>query len=644
MTPHLLQEEIDAVTGVLSKLKAHRNTVYAPVSRLPPEVLVRIFSICASGDIPFRLKELPLLLKEPSRRDRKRGVPLPSPSLPPREQTGWINFTHVCHYWRSVALDSAALWATFDNRQLSHHWLREMLFRSSQAPLSMTLSTTSLSKDVPNVPKDLDDLIVAQLPRTRHLQLYDLVEDTCPMRCFKQLTDPSNHAPWLESLELSAYSQYDAPFLHFDLHPTKLPVLRTLDLVGCSISWTSPILDQLVHLKVDSSFSPTALELYAVFQRMHVLETIVVTVAKPPPSEISAFPTVISMPHLVRTHITGDERSCLDLTSHLNIHPASSTKVTVSNSEVHPFMHPILEAFGGASNPPRALLLRSGGKLYDSHTKSSSDLVLWNDNDKADLYHAFRYTSSYYHASLCPFVPSANFHLQIHHAPVNCASSPWQGLWVNELVALAVQLKDDNVWAKQRWLSTFKDASQIKTIVARGDRAALSLLNALAPAAPSDGALPAIVLSDKSLPFLEAHRQQSIYLPLPELPDTVPDILYGTPEADTLLFPALETIVLQTDSLSYWSRGFSLNHVAFFEAFAAALETRRTQGAPSLNLVQIPYFDEDRAIVTQVVNRLKKGARVKVVKVDDLSGRKFVAKRAAPSTDDKSSVKKARRK
>ncbi|KAI0059864.1 hypothetical protein BV25DRAFT_1787573, partial [Artomyces pyxidatus] len=50
----------------------------------------------------------------------------------------WISSTtHICRYWRQVALASPALWTdiAFD---LGPRWLEEMVARSKAAPLSLS--------------------------------------------------------------------------------------------------------------------------------------------------------------------------------------------------------------------------------------------------------------------------------------------------------------------------------------------------------------------------------------------------------------------------------------------------------------------------------------------------------------------------
>ncbi|KAI0718493.1 hypothetical protein C8Q72DRAFT_982771, partial [Fomitopsis betulina] len=86
----------------------------APISNLPPEILSKVF-LHNTGHCVI---------------DRYRKCP--------REMGDWFRVTHVCKYWREVALQCAELWSHlhFPDLPVVHD---ELLARSRDAPLSVIL-------------------------------------------------------------------------------------------------------------------------------------------------------------------------------------------------------------------------------------------------------------------------------------------------------------------------------------------------------------------------------------------------------------------------------------------------------------------------------------------------------------------------
>ncbi|KAF5325100.1 hypothetical protein D9619_010019 [Psilocybe cf. subviscida] len=101
----LIDEEITDLRARLSLLQNRRNGL-APVSKLPDEILVRIFLI-------FR----------------------DSTDLHPKK---WQHITHICQYWRHVAVRSPSLWTQLHDFPPALAQL--MLERSQNAPLHVRLT------------------------------------------------------------------------------------------------------------------------------------------------------------------------------------------------------------------------------------------------------------------------------------------------------------------------------------------------------------------------------------------------------------------------------------------------------------------------------------------------------------------------
>ncbi len=98
--------EIEAVALVLSSLRTRYNNLTS-VNRLPPEVYSRIFQHLRSVNSPL---------------DR------PHPGTPCKT-IGWIKVTHVCHQWRTIALENPGLWSDIPF-PLGIRWADEFLRRS----------------------------------------------------------------------------------------------------------------------------------------------------------------------------------------------------------------------------------------------------------------------------------------------------------------------------------------------------------------------------------------------------------------------------------------------------------------------------------------------------------------------------------
>ncbi|KAI0046047.1 hypothetical protein FA95DRAFT_1596510, partial [Auriscalpium vulgare] len=108
-----LKSERAAVTSLLATLDAHINAC-APVSRLPPELLCRVFSDLVGLEI------------EGGR--SMDGFPCTMP---------WVRLSHVCRHWRDVALNDPTFWGHV-NLPLPPRWADAIISRSQGTPLSLS--------------------------------------------------------------------------------------------------------------------------------------------------------------------------------------------------------------------------------------------------------------------------------------------------------------------------------------------------------------------------------------------------------------------------------------------------------------------------------------------------------------------------
>ncbi|KAF5315830.1 hypothetical protein D9611_004989 [Ephemerocybe angulata] len=225
------------------KAKGRYNTT--PFSnRLPAEILSSIFLILAST-IASQFLLTPWL---------RRG------------RTSWIYVTHVCRYWREVALDCATLWSNllFFDPSLTE----AMLSRSKDAPLSFALThyhSASRFKDVlPKILSKTDRLLSVEIDNGINAAILD---------------NFSRSAPILEKLALSCYLSHPTVNLTSTFLQGGAPSLKHLVLRRFKIeSWNIlPLGPRLTHLEIVAPTvqRPSAPKFIASFQAMPYLQTLI---------------------------------------------------------------------------------------------------------------------------------------------------------------------------------------------------------------------------------------------------------------------------------------------------------------------------------------------------------------------------------
>lgn len=192
------------------------------VNNLPAEVLSLIFAIVvdSSKDNTYRL-----------RRGRKF---LPSCAL----------LTHVCRYWREVALNCSALWTRINF--MSVKCAQEMLTRAKDAPLKV-FATLEDHWQQPTVPIKAIHVALQQLSRIKELEITHNGKDLNAL--VQTMASP---APLLERMSLQATtSGRGLEYLTESAFAGIAPRLRFLSLTQCSLAkWDLPIFRNLVDFEV----------------------------------------------------------------------------------------------------------------------------------------------------------------------------------------------------------------------------------------------------------------------------------------------------------------------------------------------------------------------------------------------------------
>ncbi|KAJ7043600.1 hypothetical protein C8F04DRAFT_724165 [Mycena alexandri] len=290
-----IDHEIQEYQESIRALRSRRNGL-SSIGRLPPEMLSRVFQFCALPD-----------------------------------SLSWIEeVSHICRHWRAVALGCPNLWCSpiFSRPK----WADEMLKRSKMAPLSIRLDL-----DVTFITPRMLEAVhssLGHISRVAELEFAGHSIESSSIQAILNLTDP---APYLHSLSLSAHNRerfaIPAAFLNGEA-----PRLRKIELTRFSIPWDSPLMNNLVHLKIhdsDATGRPSSInELVEALGRMPLLEILELENALPTIAEgvttVSVPSMRTSLPHL--KHIVIASRfSVLEVANtlnHLSHPPTTSMRIS----------------------------------------------------------------------------------------------------------------------------------------------------------------------------------------------------------------------------------------------------------------------------------------------------------------------------
>ncbi|KAF5316105.1 hypothetical protein D9619_006177 [Psilocybe cf. subviscida] len=228
----------------------------SPISKLPPELLVRIFEHHVTYSVVVC----------------------------------WYQITHVCRHWRALAIETAWLWTTvptdphFDNPE----WTRIVLERSRNELLDITLIATPWKMNLA-VYRHISHI------RTLSLQYLDVKELEDMVFTLSVIGDDAKE---LEDLQILG-CEYDDP--QFKLPPTCFrgaSKLECLDLEWVEIDWQMPFLSQILsHLSLQNmspASRPSWAELLGALACMPDLRNLTLK---------QAFPDIPARSHTERVHL-----------------------------------------------------------------------------------------------------------------------------------------------------------------------------------------------------------------------------------------------------------------------------------------------------------------------------------------------------
>ncbi|KIP10016.1 hypothetical protein PHLGIDRAFT_281263 [Phlebiopsis gigantea 11061_1 CR5-6] len=279
-------------------LRSARNTgTFLPVSQLPVEVLSLVF-LC--------------LLSHPE------GLFATASTDPLRK------ITHVCRYWRAVAVGCSMLWTCVEVTGVHPDWTAEILRRSKKSTISFKASLFNPSRHA----IEACQLVLAQADRIGEIHVRG--DHKAISKILKPL---KGGAPRLTSLivENSGWrAGADSVFLSSCLLQDGAPQLKRIELRKCAVPWDAPLLrscpDLHTFLVEGPEFAQPALpQLFEVLKGMPRLrslriDNIVSTTNHSTPPDDS----IVSLPDLQRLTIGGATYDIASLLMRL-VFPSSTT-------------------------------------------------------------------------------------------------------------------------------------------------------------------------------------------------------------------------------------------------------------------------------------------------------------------------------
>ncbi|KAI0042099.1 hypothetical protein FA95DRAFT_1682766 [Auriscalpium vulgare] len=349
-----LLNERAAVKSLLSIVDAQINA-RAPVSRLPPELVVNILSYCMVDGIRAMAY-----------------VPTTAP---------WVRFTWVCRRWRHIMLASPMFWCNFV-LPLPPKWSRAMLARSQNLPLSI-----SCSYHVSPSPKQSPAWFLPfdTLERVRSMRMFDLIGSGSAAFYSRLLSTP---AP---ILEVATFFSTPKHLPRDELFANSAPRLRHLDICHARILPLSSFSPILVYLKISNVSDPrqSLPDFIAALNRLSRIETLALEKCLGSFSSASRAPSpsqIAKLPSLECLQISGTVSECLNFLRHVQTPDAMILHVEANTDEgvddfaaLFPFLAP---ARGYTADPFRAIQIGVEGlmnlTIYARHNDVYADYLPWN--------------------------------------------------------------------------------------------------------------------------------------------------------------------------------------------------------------------------------------------------------------------------
>ncbi|KAH9936656.1 uncharacterized protein B0H18DRAFT_1206904 [Fomitopsis serialis] len=336
--PHTRQaiaDEITRYSSYLIDLKSRLNRL-APISELPAEILSEVFLYAAAVD----------------------GSDAYSSVWPTWTLYGWICVSHVCKYWRFVALSCPALWCNLTVTR--REWTTELLARSKKVPLYVTMTypvedVPAFGSSRPLVHEESEEtaaLVLSHLARIRSLSV--TVKRPLPDRTLQLLDGPVS---LLESLTIQyGYAPHTSSAEHHHtqslVHRAGAHRLRRLEVHNLHLQWNQFLLAQLTHLTITGVVQQRykalvdAPNMLDALSQMSLLEELVIETSLAAPFDQTVVPTAstrASLPHLRHLRVRETPSNCACLLMYLET-PSLSRLSLQLEGDTTPFGAALLTA------------------------------------------------------------------------------------------------------------------------------------------------------------------------------------------------------------------------------------------------------------------------------------------------------------
>ncbi|KAI0047465.1 hypothetical protein FA95DRAFT_1606060, partial [Auriscalpium vulgare] len=241
---NIVCENLHEMQLAMRTLRERQNSLI-PIARLPHDILAQIFIACRDQDCNSAVR------KRTPESERKAGL-------------GWIQVSHVCRDWRAIALERHDLW-THIPFYLGTEWIEEAFSRSHLAPLVIfPRFNRSERKFLREFTDQHAALIIEHFARIKTLVFVVTTSRELEWHAIFNSPSLSSSAPLLESLEIISVSNHRGRSTIISISDEFLgrhaPVLRSLLVTIISaFPWASPVLHNLVHLKLEFVASISAL-------------------------------------------------------------------------------------------------------------------------------------------------------------------------------------------------------------------------------------------------------------------------------------------------------------------------------------------------------------------------------------------------
>ncbi|KAG6910755.1 hypothetical protein DXG01_008287 [Tephrocybe rancida] len=220
-------------------------------------------------------------LKDDTRRDYSGHLHPKAPIIT------WIpKVSHVCSYWREVALSTPTLWSNIPIHNAS--WATEMVQRSKAAPLTISYGGTWYFKRSAKAAAShavLESVLQSHLSRIRNLTLairpnhgFDESE-AIQKRFTRLLTILEQPAPLLERLEITSSLKTTLESKKLIIRVAASPPLAYLTLLGYSIPWEAPVsrcIRSLDIRRIPENSRPSVTQLLGLLSHTPLLESLLI--------------------------------------------------------------------------------------------------------------------------------------------------------------------------------------------------------------------------------------------------------------------------------------------------------------------------------------------------------------------------------